>query len=293
VQRSLPVDGFRLAYERGGEGAPVVLLHGWPGDHGDYRDVAGLLRDGADTIVPDLRGFGASDKHPEDPARAYSAAAQARSVLGLIDELGVAEPVIGGYDIGSRIAQAVARTAPDRVRALVICPPLPGVGERVLSADAQREFWYQPFHQLELASELIDGDPAAVRDYLRHFWSHWSGPGYVQPEADLDRLVDAYGAAGSFTASIAWYRAGAGTVASSLAETTPDPADRIAVATTVLWPEHDPLFPPAWGDRIDDFFADATVRPVPGVGHFVPREAPEAFASAIRAHIGEARGVDQ
>jgi pimeloyl-ACP methyl ester carboxylesterase len=82
-------------------------------------------------------------------------------------------------------------------------------------------------------------------------------------------------------------------VASSLAETTPEAGERIPVPATVLWPEHDPLFPPAWGDRIGDFFADATVRPVAGVGHFVPREAPEAFAAAIRAHIGAPPGVDR
>jgi len=62
-----------------------------------------LLSDRADMVVPDLRGFGASDKQRDEPATAYSADAQARSVLGLIDELGVDAPVIAGYDIGSRI----------------------------------------------------------------------------------------------------------------------------------------------------------------------------------------------
>jgi pimeloyl-ACP methyl ester carboxylesterase len=124
--RSQPVDGFRLAYERVGAGPPVVLLHGWPGDHGDYRAVTPLLSDRADVLVPDLRGFGASDKHHEDPATAYSADAQARSVVALIDELGLDAPVIAGYDIGSRIAQTIAHAAADRVRAIVACPPLPG-----------------------------------------------------------------------------------------------------------------------------------------------------------------------
>jgi pimeloyl-ACP methyl ester carboxylesterase len=63
----MPVDGFRLAYEREGTGPAVVLLHGWPGDHADYRAVTPFLSDHADVLVPDLRGFGASDKHPEDP----------------------------------------------------------------------------------------------------------------------------------------------------------------------------------------------------------------------------------
>jgi pimeloyl-ACP methyl ester carboxylesterase len=281
VLRSSPIDGFRLAYERTGTGPAVVLLHGWPGDHADYREVAPLLSDRADVVAADLRGLGASDKHQEDPATAYSAAAQARSVLGLIDELGLDAPVIAGYDIGSRIAQTIAQTAPDRVRAIIVSPPLPGVGARVLSAEAQREFWYQAFHQLDLAAELVDGDRAATRAYLRHFWSRWSGPAFEQPEADLDRLTDLYRPAGAFTASIGWYRAGSGTVASSLAEMAPAPHERIAVPTTVLWPSHDPLFPQSWSDRLDDFFSNATLRQLSGVGHFVPLEAPQVLAAAI------------
>ena len=50
----------------------------------------------------------------------------------------------------------------------------------------------------------------------------------------------------------------------------------------MLWPEHDPLFPREWGDRLDDFFADARLTDLPGAGHFSPLEAPEAFADAIR-----------
>ena len=100
----------------------------------DYRALVPLLG-GFDVVVPDLRGFGGSDKHLEPPAEAYSAVAQARSVIGLIDELGLDAPLLAGYDIGSRIAQALARAEPDRVRALVIAPPLPGIGRRILTPD--------------------------------------------------------------------------------------------------------------------------------------------------------------
>ena len=287
MRHSSPVNGFRLAYERTGAGPPVVLLHGWPGDHSDYQEVQTLLADRADVIIPDLRGFGESDKHLEDPTVAYSAVAQARSVLGLIEELGLDAPVVAGFDIGSRIAQTIARTAPHRLRAVVLCPPLPGIGNRVLSASAQREFWYQAFHQLALSEQLIDGKREAVRAYLRHFWSHWSAPDYHQPEADLDRLAEIYSQPNAFTASIGWYRAGAGAVAVSVAETIPDPGDRISVDATILWPEHDPLFPRAWGDRLEDFFSHAKVRTLAGVGHFVPVEAPHDLASAIGDALAE------
>lgn len=268
------VDGFRLAYDRSGAGAPVVLLHGWPGDRTDFADVAARLD--ADVVRPDLRGFGESDKHADGD---YSASGQARAVIGLMDELGLAQAVLAGYDVGSRVAQAVANEHPGRVAALVVAPPLPGPGRRVLDPGAQAEFWYQSFHQLGLAEELVDGRPDAVRAYLRHFWSHWSGPGFSPPAERLDHLTSRYGAPGAFTASIGWYRAGAGAVARSLAETPP--AERLATPITVLWPEFDPLFPRAWSDRLDEWFADVRFRPLDGVGHFSPVEAPDAFADAI------------
>jgi pimeloyl-ACP methyl ester carboxylesterase len=101
MPRSAPVDKFRLSYDRSGSGDPVILLHGWPGDRTDYRTLAPALTDSCDVVVPDLRGFGESDKHPADPAEQYDAAAQARSVAGLISELGLERPVLAGRAPGS------------------------------------------------------------------------------------------------------------------------------------------------------------------------------------------------
>jgi pimeloyl-ACP methyl ester carboxylesterase len=253
----------------------VVLLHGWPGDHGDWREVIARLDGRADVVVPDLRGFGESDKHLRDPAQVYSASGQAASVVSLLGEF-------AGYDVGSRVAQEIARSDPALVRALVLAPPLPGAGDRVLSAGAQREFWYQHFHRLDVIEKIIDGSTPAVRAYLEHFWSHWSGPAFTPSAAELDRLTQLYGAPGAFVASIGWYRAGAGTIARSLAERAPAPDERIATPTTVLWPEHDPLFPLEWADRVDEFFSAVTLRRLPDAGHFSPLEAPDRFAEAIR-----------
>jgi pimeloyl-ACP methyl ester carboxylesterase len=292
MRQEQAADGFRLAYDRAGpgKGAPaVVLLHGWPGDRTDYRRVVPYLSAAADVVVPDLRGFGDSDRHPDASqygASQYSAAAQARGIAGLIAELGLRRPVVAGYDIGSRTAQALARDRPGAASALVLSPPLPGIGGRILGPGPQREFWYQAFHDLDLSTELIDGRPEAVRAYLRHFWSHWSGPGYEPAEGDLDHLVAAYGRPGAFAASIAWYRAGAGSVAMSSSEQAPDPGDRIPVPTAVLWGDQDPLFPFEWSDRLGDFFTAATVTRLPGSGHFTPLERPREFAAAVAAALG-------
>jgi pimeloyl-ACP methyl ester carboxylesterase len=217
----LSVDGFELAYDRVGTGPAVVLLHGWPGDRTDYRDLAPLLA-GCEIVAPDLRGFGESDKTAADPAAQYSGPAQARSIAALITELGLERPVVVGYDIGSRIAQSLARQRPDLVRALVITPPVPGVGTRVFGPGPLREFWYQAFHRLPLSLELIDGKPVAVRAYLRHFWDHWSGPEFTVDETALDHLVSVYSPPGAFTASVQWYRSGSGT-ATMATEQTPTP----------------------------------------------------------------------
>lgn len=278
------VDGFRLAFDRFGtpEKPSIVLLHGWPGDRGDYREVAAQLSDIGDIVVPDLRGFGDSDKHPVDASRYYGAEAQARSVLGLLDQLGLGQVVLAGYDIGSRIAQTLARMHPHRVAALVLSPPLPGIGERILEPAAQKQFWYQTFHQLTLADDLIDANPDAVRAYLRHFWNDWSGPQFTIADDDLDRLVAGYQTPGSFTASIGWYRAGSGSVALSLNERAPDPAQRIGIPTQVLWPDSDPVFPTAWADRLDSYFTDITVHFRENAGHFTPVECALEFADLIR-----------
>jgi pimeloyl-ACP methyl ester carboxylesterase len=185
--------------------------------------------------------------------------------------------VVFGYDVGSRIARTIATTRPDAIRALVLAPPMPGAGERILRSD---EFWYQPFHRLPLSVELLDGDERAIRAYLKHFWDHWSAPGWSLAEDRFEEIVALYARPGAFTSSIAWYRSGSGGVQTALTERAPAPEDRIAVRTTVLWPEHERLFPLEWSDRLGEFFSDYELHPVPGAGHFSPLEAPERIAEA-------------
>ena len=188
MQRSDAVDGFRLAYDDHPAEDPraptVVLLHGWPGDRHDHREVVPLLAGRCRVVVPDLRGFGesVSDGDAAD-AVAYGADGQARSVLGLVEELGVGPVVLAAYDVGSRTSRTAAVARPDLVRGLVLSPPMPGAGDRVLTPSAQREFWYQQFHHLPLSARLLDGSPDAVRTYLEHFWTHWSGPYFVPDPA--------------------------------------------------------------------------------------------------------------
>jgi pimeloyl-ACP methyl ester carboxylesterase len=292
MTRGSTADGFALAYtDTGrptlGNADAVVLLHGWPGDSTDYRVVGPLLEDVARVVIPDLRGFGESDRHLRDPDSDYSASAQARSIAGLITELGLQQPVIAGYDVGSRIAQTVAQKYPALVGGLALSPPLPGAGARVLHARMVPELWYQYFHRSPVSVALLDGQRDKLDSYLRHFWTHWSGPGFVFDGPEFEALVDRYARPGAFQAASNWYRVGEGYIANAVSGRTPHPSDRISVPTHILWQDLDPLFPRAWADRIDDFFSNATVHPVDGVGHFTPLEAPHEFAGIVREALGD------
>jgi pimeloyl-ACP methyl ester carboxylesterase len=58
----------------------------------------------------------------------------------------------------------------------------------------------------------------------------------------------------------------------------------------VLWPSHDPLFPPEWSDRIHEFFAAARLTPLEGAGHFTPLERPDDFAPAVLSALAARSG---
>src|ERR1700736_5700329 len=97
ITYSRPVEGFRLAYERQGSGPSILPLHGWPGDRTAFSAIVPFLSGLTDVVAPNPCDFGASDKHDVDPKQNCSRAAQARSVAGLIHELGLGPVVIGGY----------------------------------------------------------------------------------------------------------------------------------------------------------------------------------------------------
>ena len=240
--------------------------------------------------MPDLRGFGESDRQARAAGRRLLGR-RAGAQRGRPDRrLGLAPPVIAGYDIGSRIAQAIARDTPEK---LARARRLAAGGAGRAHPDPRermREFWYQSFHEVTLIEEILDGDRAAVRAYLAALLEPLVGPGLRRPPTrDLDRLADALRArrarspprsAGTAPARARSRRA--------LAETAAGARSGSPRRRTVLWPEHDPLFPRAWSDRARRVLQRR--RPaldLDGAGHFTPVEAPEAFAAAIRGRLQE------
>ncbi|WP_197508452.1 alpha/beta hydrolase [Mycobacterium sp. E735] len=233
-------DGFKLYYERSGQGVPVVLIHGNPGDHREYSRVMPQLVEHADVTVIDLRGYGKSDKHLSDPT-AYALSRQVGSVIALLEELGISNAVLGGYDIGSFTAQTVASTRPDLVRSLVVAPPTLGVGRRILEEDAVNAFVHAIFYKSELVEEIIDGKPGAVRAALKENLVNWSAPGSTVVDDLLDHLTENHCAPGAFLAGVLWFRNPEGNPITFYAnETTPAREDRFAKPITILWPDQDP-----------------------------------------------------
>lgn len=278
-------EGARLHYVRQGRGDPVVvLLHGWPGFWYDWRRVLPLLAgEGIEVVVPDFRGFGGSDKPDLPPERFATEGVYAADVLALLDHLEIGRCIIVGHDIGAVVAQAVARQRPQLVSALALFnPSYPGVGERRYEPSAQREMWYQHLHVLPWSDRLVGRDRATVELYLSHFYDHWVGRKESVRPQEFQAIVDTFARPGAMRSSLGWYRARAAERARRGTTHSQTP-EKIACPTVVLWGELDPVFPPEWSDRLGEFFPKLVgLRRLPGVGHFVPFEAPEEALEAIR-----------
>ena len=109
------IDGLRLRYVRKGHGLPLVLLHGIGSSIYTWKDTLPLLAAHHDVIAMDLPGFGDSGV-PEHPTGETAT----RSVVGLMDRLGIARASIVGNSLGGAIAVAIAARAPARVDRLIL-----------------------------------------------------------------------------------------------------------------------------------------------------------------------------
>jgi len=169
----------------------------------------------------------------------------------------------------------------DRVRALALFNPVyPGIGERRFQPSVQPEFWYQHFHTLPWSDRLIARDRESVHIYLAHFYEHWCGRKEAVREREFEAIVDTYSRPGAVEASIAYYRARAAQRRNQAG--APREGTRIREATAIAWGELDPVILAGWADRLGDTFLDHELSLLPGIGHFVPIEAPEQTIETIR-----------
>jgi 3-oxoadipate enol-lactonase len=108
------INGISIAYERGGKGTPLVLLHGYPLDHSIWVPIVPWLENDFDLILPDLRGFGESDASTGN----YGMADLAADVAGLLNGLDIWQAGIVGHSMGGYAALAFVRAYPQRVLGL-------------------------------------------------------------------------------------------------------------------------------------------------------------------------------
>jgi pimeloyl-ACP methyl ester carboxylesterase len=277
----LPGAGLQVHGLRAGRAStPLLLLHGWPEWSHAWRPVMSRLAHRFELVAPDLRGFGDTEPPVLAPSQDAGPERHAADLIELTERLGWRRFGIVSHDVGSFVAQALARRAPERVSGLFFfnCA-YPGIGARWAAPRQLGETWYQHFHRLPWAAELVGSSPAACRIYLWHFLSHWSHQqGWIEPS--LDDWVRQFTKPGRLQGGFNWY---ASVHESRLAviEGRAPPVPPISLPTRVLWGAHDPVLRAEWSDRLGEFFSDLQLDVLPDAGHFVHLERSDAAAGAI------------
>jgi haloacetate dehalogenase len=288
TRRATAADGTRLAYRVVGQGAPLVLLHGYPQNHRCWLPVLPALAARFRCILPDLRGYGDSAA-PEDDAdhASYSKRVMARDVGAILDAEGIARAHVAGHDRGARVAYRLALDLPQRVGRLVVIDVIPtSAFWEAWTADLSMKAYHWTFlaQPAPLPERMIGADPAAYVDWTLASWTRCGTLGPFEPTA-LASYRAQMAEPARLAAMCADYRAG------YHVDRAVDLADRaagrtIAAPMLFLWGEGG--FPARSGDPLGIWRAWA-----PGVaghalpsGHFAMEEAPEAVARAMLGFLG-------
>jgi pimeloyl-ACP methyl ester carboxylesterase len=259
-----------------------VLLHGWPEFWLTWQPVMTRLADRFELIAPDLRGFGDSDKPSVGPSDEAGPDVHAADVLALIDTFGLDRVGIVAHDVGAYVAQSFTRQQPERVVGLFLLDcPYPGIGRRWAEAGHLIETWYQYFHQMPWAAELVGASREACGSYVSHFLRHWAHRKDAFDDV-LEAWIDNFMKPGNLQGGFNWYISSARARRAMIEGAAPE-TPKITVPACVRWGEHDPILPVRWADRLGEYFGDLDFAPFGGVGHFPHREAPDRTAAEIAA----------
>ena len=282
------VDGVRIRARVGGEGPPVLLLHGYPQTSAMWHRVAPGLAETHTVVAADLRGYGGSDRPVSDAAHAaYAKRAMAADQAGLMSELGHASYAVVGHDRGARVAHRLAldhADAVERVALLDIAPTRHVFGDVDEVLALSYDHWFFLAQENDLPEVLIG---AAAEHWLRTKLRQWSADGAEFAEEAVAEYVRSFDAA-SIHATTEDYRAGA-TIDLEHDEETYASGRRLACPTLVLWgaaglvgARYDVLAVwRAYAER-DDLVQGHAVEG----GHFLPEESPEPTLAALRGFLG-------
>ena len=274
------------------DGAPVILLHGWPYDIHSYEKVAPILAaQGYHVLIPYARGFGTTRFLSEATPRNGEQAALAADVIAFMDALHIQKATLGGYDWGARTADIVAALWPERVKALVSVSgyligsrevnlqPLPPAGEQ--------SWWYQYYFSTERGRL---GYEKYRHDFAKLIWKTAS-PQWAFDDATYLRSAQAFDNPDHAAIVIHNYRwrlsLAEGEAAYDALEKKLESGPAITVPSITLegdangapHPE-----PAAYAKKFSGPYQHRLI--TGGIGHNLPQEAPEAFAKAIMDSAG-------
>ena len=268
-----------IRVRHGGDGPPVILLHGHPRTHTTWSRVAPLLAEQFTVVCPDLRGYGESSVPPDQPDHVQaSKRAMAKDVVDLMHHLGHERFAVVGHDRGAYVALRTALDHPAAVTHLVFLGGVP-IGEALARTDAtfaQRWPHWFFFGVPEKPERAILADPDA-----------WYGnDAETMGRENFEDYRRAIHDPATVHAMVEDYRAGLGI------DRAADDADRavrrtVGVPVLVLWGVRDDI-EELWGNPLDIWreWADDVRGYAIDSGHHMAEEIPEQLATELASFIG-------
>ena len=274
------VNGIQLHYVMGGEGDPVVLLHGYPQSWYEWRQIMPALAKNYTVIVPDLRGFGDSSK----PITGYDGNTTAEDIYQLVSQLGYNNIFLVAHDVGSQTAYSYAAAHPNNVSKLVIMDfPFPGF---LPPAFGQNGPWWFAFYQTpDIPETLIEGKE---REYLSWFMKGLAyDPSAISEEA-IDVFANNAKKPGALRASFEHFRA----FPADAEQNKESANNKITMPVLVLGGD---IYPALGGDYPGNFALESmpalatnvTGITVPLSGHWIPEEQPQFVIGQLAKFFSE------
>lgn len=273
------IGGMRLHAVVGGDGPPVLLIHGWPQNWYAWRMVMPALARDFQVIAPDQRGIGLSDK----PPNGYDPGTQANDMVALMDALGHQRFAVVGTDTGLPIGYALAADHPDRVDrvALAEVPGPPGAvpsPPMFLPDQLNDRYWHIPFNRIERLNEQL----VAGREDIFFRWEFTIQGGKL-PDDLISYYVGILSNPDSLRGSFGFYRAW-GTM---LKQNEQRKNTRLTMPVLAIGGQT------SSGDQVGEAMKlladDVETTVIPGAGHFLAEEAPEDLLGALTAFLAPYR----
>lgn len=263
----------------GGDGWPVVMLHGWPEDGYCWQPVARHLAPRWRILAPDLLGLGDSERAPERGR--YRKQALAQDMLTLLDRIGVGRCHLVGHDWGGVVAQEMALAHPERIATLVLINIVIINNLRSNLAASRKQSgtfatWYQHFQQTDLPGKLIPGNEEA---WLGYFLRAWGGE---VPTDAFDEYVRMYRIPGTPETGANYYRA----MRRDVERWATLGRQRFPMPALYIYGNRDPVITPDYLEDHQSCFEQVRLVEL-DAGHFVPEEQPERVAAEIGAFFDE------